>query len=232
MRLRAPYVDETPMKAQDSRPVSRRPGVPPLLIARDSAYARLMVHSALMHEEDGALARRIMAAGSQRDASAESELCRRFAPRIRLYGLRHLRNDAAAADLTQDVLMLTLQKLRAAAVREPDRLASFVLGTCRQVVIDGRRSGNRRERILDAFAGDFASILDDDTHAPDADRLQQCLERLPERERTVLVMTFYDDQPADTVGAQLRLSAGNVRVIRHRGIERLKACMQVAEDAR
>jgi RNA polymerase sigma-70 factor, ECF subfamily len=191
-----------------------------------------MEHSALMHGDDGALARRIMTAGLEPDAAAESELCRRFAPRIRLYGLRHLRSDAAAADLMQEVLLMTLQKLRAGAIREPDRLASFILGTCRQVVIDGRRSGSRRERILDTFSLEFESILDDDTHALDADRLQQCLERLPERERAVLVMTFYDDRPADAVGEDLRLSAGNVRVIRHRGIERLKTCMQVAEETR
>jgi RNA polymerase sigma-70 factor, ECF subfamily len=201
----------------------------PFSTPKDSAYARLMEHSALMHEEDGELARRIMAAGPQRDAAAESEFCRRFAPRIRLYGLRHLRSDAAAADLMQDVLVMTLQKLRAGALREPERLASFILGTCRQVVVDGRRSGARRERILDAFSAEFTPIPDDDVYALDADRLQQCLERLPERERAVLVMTFYDDRPADAVGQELRLSAGNVRVIRHRGIERLKACMQVAE---
>jgi RNA polymerase sigma-70 factor (ECF subfamily) len=204
----------------------------PLSIAPDSAYARLMQLSALMHEDDGALARRIMGAGSQTDVAAESELCRRFAPRIRLYGLRHLRSEAAAADLTQEVLLMTLQKLRASALREPDRLASFILGTCRQVVVDGRRSGTRRERILDTFAVEFVSIVDEDTHALDTDRLQQCLERLPERGRTVLLMSFYDDRPADAVGEQLRLSAGNVRVIRHRGIERLKACMQVAEATR
>lgn len=60
-------------------------------------------------------------------------------------------------------------------------------------------------------------------------RLEQCLERLPERERAVLVMTFYDDRPAEEVGATLGLSAGNVRVIRHRGIERLRVCMNVTE---
>ena len=201
----------------------------PFSTPKDSAYARLMEHSALMHEEDGGLARRIMAAGPRRDAAAESEFCRRFAPRIRLYGLRHLRSDAAAADLMQDVLVMTLQKLRAGALREPERLASFILGTCRQVVVDGRRSGARRERILDTFSAEFTSLPDEDAHALDADRLQRCLERLPERERAVLVMTFYDDRPADAVGQELRLSAGNVRVIRHRGIERLKGCMQVAE---
>ena len=97
------------------------------------------------------------AAAPGRDPAAESEFCRRFAPRIRLYGLRHLRSEAAAADLTQDVLLMTLQKLRSGAVREPDRLASFILGTCRQVVIDGRRSGTRREKLLGMFAEDMTS---------------------------------------------------------------------------
>ncbi|HKE96915.1 MAG TPA: sigma-70 family RNA polymerase sigma factor [Povalibacter sp.] len=183
-----------------------------------------------MHDEDGALARRIMAAAPQTDAAAEAELCRRFAPRIRLYGLRHLRSDAAAADLIQDVLVMTLQKLRAGAVREPERLASFILGTCRQVVVDGRRIGQRRERILDTFAPDLQGVIEDDVTDLDADRLHHCLARLPERERVVLMMTFYDDRPADAVGRELGLSAGNVRVIRHRGVERLKACMQATEE--
>ena len=54
---------------------------------------------------------------------------------------------------------------------------------------------------------------------------RRCLGALPERERAVLVMTFYDDRPADAVAAELGLSAGNVRVIRHRGLERLRGCM-------
>ena len=188
-------------------------------------YARVVNPPAPAHD-DGELARRIVAAGAARDADAEAELCRRFAPRIRLYGLRHLRSEAAAADLVQDVLMLTLEKLRAGAVREPDRLASFILGTCRQTVIDGRRGGQRRQRILDTFAPtmDFAS--EDSDTALDASRLEHCLELLPERERSVLVMTFYDDRPADEVGAALGLSAGNVRVIRHRGIERMRRCVE------
>jgi RNA polymerase sigma-70 factor (ECF subfamily) len=202
-----------------------------LSIATDSVYAARVQRFATMDEDEGALARRILAAAPDRDAAAESELCRRFAPRIRLYGLRHLRSEAAAADLAQDVLLMTLQKLRAGAVREPERLASFILGTCRQMVIDGRRNTVRRERILDTFAMDLPSVIEDGTEALHPDRLHYCLERLPERERAVLVMTFYDDRPADAVGLELGLSAGNVRVMRHRGIEKLKGCMR-AEQAR
>jgi RNA polymerase sigma-70 factor (ECF subfamily) len=39
------------------------------------------------------------------------------------------------------------------------------------------------------------------------------------------VMSFYDDQPSEVVGEQLGLSAGNVRVIRHRGIDKLRRCV-------
>jgi RNA polymerase sigma-70 factor (ECF subfamily) len=199
-----------------------------LLIAYRAPYAAPVQHLAPV-EDDAELARRIAAAAPGRDDSAEAELCRRFAPRVRLYGLRHLRSEAAAADLIQDVLLMTLQKLRAGEVREPERLASFILGTCRQVVIDGRRSGQRRERLLETFAEDLVPFADAQVEALDTDRLGDCLQRLPERERAVLMMTFYDDRPAEAVGTELGLSAGNVRVIRHRGIERLRVCMQVEE---
>jgi RNA polymerase sigma-70 factor (ECF subfamily) len=41
-----------------------------------------------------------------------------MAPRIRLYGLRHLRDEHAADDLTQQVLITTLETLRAGRLRE------------------------------------------------------------------------------------------------------------------
>ena len=59
---------------------------------------------------------------------AEAELFRRMAPRIRLYGLRHLRDEHAADDLTQQVLITTLETLRAGHLREPEKLASFYGG--------------------------------------------------------------------------------------------------------
>src|SRR6187200_1041658 len=115
-----------------------------------SSYASRMGVAASDAVDDAALARRIIACAPDRDRLAEAELCRRLGPRIRLYGLKHLRDKASAADLMQDVLVMVLQKLREGAVREPERVASFVLGTARQMVVDGRRSGRRRGRILEA----------------------------------------------------------------------------------
>jgi RNA polymerase sigma-70 factor (ECF subfamily) len=189
-------------------------------------YAPLMSLSVSEADDDSALARRIIGCAPGRDAAAEAEICRRLGPRIRLYGLKHLRNEAAAKDLMQDVLIMMLEKLREGAIREPERLASFVLGAARQMVVDGRRSVVRRVRILEAFPIDLMPSDEEASEPLDTARLGDCLGALPERERSVLVMTFYDDRPADAVASELGLSAGNVRVIRHRGLERLRGCME------
>ncbi len=47
--------------------------------------------------------------GSGHEGDTESEFCRRMAPRIRLYGLRHLRGPQAAEDQMQQVLVTTLE---------------------------------------------------------------------------------------------------------------------------
>src|SRR3954447_9619153 len=85
---------------------------------------------------------------------AETELFRRMAPRIRLYGLRHLRDQHAADDLVQQVLMTTLEALRAGRLRESDKLASFVLGMCRVTVLDLRRNAQKRDLLMQKFGND------------------------------------------------------------------------------
>jgi RNA polymerase sigma-70 factor (ECF subfamily) len=172
---------------------------------------------------DADLAPRI-AAG---DREAEAELCRRMAPRIRLYGLRHLRSPAAADDLVQQVLMKVLEALRTARLRESDKLAHFVLSTCRMTVLDLRRSSRRQEELLAIFGG---HLVPEPPPMPSVDdrQLARCVQALGERERSVVVMTFYDDQTGAETASFLGISEANVRVIRHRALRELRVCMGAA----
>ncbi|MBL0423338.1 sigma-70 family RNA polymerase sigma factor [Ramlibacter sp. AW1] len=158
-------------------------------------------------------------------ADAEAQLYRLLAPRVRRYGLRHLRDPHAAQDLMQQVMTLTIEQLRAGRVREPERVVSFVLGSCRMSVMHERRSRARHGELLERYGDPEPTASVEATHRLDHERVVACLERLAQRERSVLVLTFYDDQPADAVATQLGLSAGNVRVIRHRGIDKLRRCV-------
>src|SRR5688572_8277445 len=95
---------------------------------------------------DADLARQI--AAGQGDASwAERALYQRFAPRIELYGRRHLGSAAAAQDLVQQVILRVLEALRAGRVSSPGSLASFVLGTCRNLSSEVRRAEQRAQRL-------------------------------------------------------------------------------------
>jgi len=177
---------------------------------------------------DADLAHRVVS--GERDApEAEGELCRRLGPRVRLYGLRHLRDAAAADDLVQDVLVLTLERLRAGRVREPDRLGSFVLGACRLVVWNYRRGRRRRDALLDRFPGVFPRRTEPDNLLLDRGRLRDCLARLAERERSVLVLTFYAEEPSRAIAVRLGLSPENVRTVRHRAFARLRRCVHGGE---
>lgn len=159
------------------------------------------------------------------DPAAETALVLRLGPRVRLYGLRHLRDEAAADDLAQEVLLLTLERLRARRVRQPDRLASFVFGACRLVVRNLRRGKRRRDGLLERFAGEFPRRAEVDPLLLDRRRLRDCLAQLAERERRVLVLTFYADEPSTGIAARLGLSSENVRTIRHRAFVRLRDCV-------
>jgi RNA polymerase sigma-70 factor (ECF subfamily) len=175
--------------------------------------------------EEATLARRIAAGAPGSAREAEAQLYRLLAPRVRRYGIKHLRDEQAAADLAQQVLLMCIEKLRAGKLREPERVGSFVFGVCRMMVLELRRGNLRRERLLQQYGEDLA-IADAQVEPRfDDERVARCLERLAERERTVLILTFYEDKTAGEVADALGLAAGNVRVIRHRGLERLRDCV-------
>lgn len=169
----------------------------------------------------------VLRIGTGTDREAETEFVRRMGPRIRLYGLRHLREEHAADDLMQQVLITTLQTLRAGRLREPEKLASFVLGTCRMTVLDLRRGAQRKERLLEQYAVDLRLPATPVLPQVDREQLARCVRKLKERERSVVVMTFYDDRDGPDVARSLGLSEANVRVIRHRAVHQLRECMGV-----
>src|SRR6476646_7919696 len=139
---------------------------------------------------DGDLARAIASQERATAPAAEAELYRRFAPRVRLYGLRHLRDADAARDLAQQVLLLTIEKLRAGSVRDADQIASFILGVSRTQAVDLKRRERRRERLRETFMTDAVVAHSSETETLDLDRLEGCLARLAERERMIVMLTF------------------------------------------
>lgn len=174
---------------------------------------------------DGDIARRIAGGGPDGEA-AEGVLCRRFAGRIRLYGRRHLRDDQSAQDLVQLVLVRVLEALRAGRVENPESIGSFVLGTCRNVTFDLRRTESRQRAIESATLAVHAVAAPTPMSEHDVLRLHVCLRELPVRDHQVIRMTFMEDRDTGEVARRMGLTEGNVRVVRHRALAKLYDCME------
>ena len=173
---------------------------------------------------DGEVARAIAAAPPGTSQAEESELYRRFARRVQMYGRKHLRDDAAAEDLAQQVLLVTIERLRAGDVRNPDEIGSFILGTSRMLAGSTERKARRREMLTAQFhAADlYTQPASDGT---DIDAVERCLHQLAERDRRVLVLTFYADKTSAEIAGELGVTGAAVRVARHRALQRLRACV-------
>jgi RNA polymerase sigma-70 factor (ECF subfamily) len=180
---------------------------------------------------DGDLARAVTAQLPGSAEAAETELYRRFARRVRLYGLRHLRDEEAARDLVQQVMLLTIEKLRGGSIRDADQIGSFILGVSRTMTVDLKRRERRRERLREAFLLEPAVSDADIGVALDLDRLEACLGGLAGRERMIVLLTFYAERSARQVAEELAITEGHVRVIRHRAIGRLRQCMNASGGA-
>lgn len=172
---------------------------------------------------DAELARRV----TRGDREAETELCRRFAPRILLYGRKHLRADERAGELVQSVLVALIEALRAERVEHPEHLGRFVLGTCRHLADRIRRSD---ERIQPGELPEIATALPE-VEMLDFDAVARCLQHLDARALAVLHLSFYRERTAEQIAEALATTAGNVRVVRHRSIAQLRRCVEQRGEA-
>lgn len=174
---------------------------------------------------DAEVARRIAARGEDAPVH-EEELCRRYLNRARLYGLRHLRFDVTAAeDLAQQVMMVVIESLRAGRVEDLERIDRFMLGTCRNVAHSMRRSSQRQQDTTRRLSFELGDAVVAPWELVESRRVEECLGNLEPRESRVLQLLFQEQRTAAEAASALGTTAGNVRVIRHRAISRLRACV-------
>lgn len=155
----------------------------------------------------------------------ERALCRTYANRIRGYGLRHLRDSAAAEDLVQHVLLVVLQAVRNGRIEDPARIGAYVLGTCRYAVRDMQRGEARQRKIAEQTAAVLPDGYEPNWRRIDRERLERCLMELEARARQIVLATFAYEQDVGEIAEALDVSPGNVRVIRHRALAKLQLCV-------
>ena len=167
-------------------------------------------------------------------ASDESGLVRRFRERIRLFALRRLRDSAAAEDVAQETLRRVMEACRAGQLKNPSALPSFLFQTAHHICLQHFRSSSREGRALQRFSSEDAQnraphplavlIGDEQRNA-----VREALTRLGTEDRDLLRMMYYEEMDTGVLAQSLGVTAGALRVRKHRVLGRLAALLNRRE---
>jgi len=139
--------------------------------------------------------------------------------------LRILGNAADAEDVTQDTFVAALQRM---STYDPAQaIGPWLRAIARNRAIDLLR---RRARAPEPEPASSQSVEAVAIERLEAERVRAALARLPDRDRAMLVLRYWEDQPVETVARCLRMTDGAVRVALMRARRTLGAMLAMEES--
>jgi RNA polymerase sigma-70 factor (ECF subfamily) len=157
------------------------------------------------------------------DSKAELAFVERFAPRLRLILQARTHDPETAADLTQETLLEALCALRGGRLREPEKLASFVMGIARNLLNSHFRDQQRSPKLAEledapAVAASIQETLERDEYLRLA---AKAFATLDETDKAILRLTLVEDMKPGAIGDQLGLASAVVRQRKSRATKRI-----------
>jgi RNA polymerase sigma-70 factor (ECF subfamily) len=166
----------------------------------------------------------------QGDRRGPEALLDRYQMSVYNLSLRMLGNPADAEDATQEVFLRAFERL--SQYRPDQPFGSWLHGIARNHCIDVLR--RRRSVALEA-AGPLVASQDVEATALrtiEHQRLQAAMDRLPTRDRALLVLRYWEDQSVTAIARAMRLSEGATKVALLRARRSLKEILKSEEVSR
>jgi RNA polymerase sigma factor (sigma-70 family) len=177
-----------------------------------------MAWSILTSEEQISLAQAIR---EDRPGAGE-EFVRLFGERIRVMMVSRLRDAEEARELTQEALFAGWRVIREGRLRDPERLAAFVLGTARNVLNSYARAHAGITRPVPLTEDLLRLPAPAESRWVEHRRLVAvALKGLSAEDRLVLRLTFVDGLAPREIAARLGLGMEVVRARKSRAIKRV-----------
>ena len=161
----------------------------------------------------------------------ETELASRYWDRIRLFATRRVGDAALAEDIAQETLRRVIDALRAGRIQDTEAMAGFVFQTAKHVCQHAHRSAGREARAMrklpdpsESQGGHpdaLARLVSEERRA----RVRAALETLSPDDRDLLRAVYFEQIDATDLAARLGLTAGALRVRKHRAVQRLAAAL-------
>lgn len=150
-----------------------------------------------------------------------------YKDRIAVYVRRRISNAEDAADLSS----VTFEKVCASwksFVPEKGDVSSWVYTIARNTVFDFLRK-KKKERMDKPI--DFSqAVVSSSPLTPEEqllrnetlDKLYLALERLPQRERDIVILRFYHEKPLFEIAKKMKISYVNARYLNYRALNKMK----------
>ncbi|MFE2887123.1 RNA polymerase sigma factor [Streptomyces sp. NPDC059272] len=158
------------------------------------------------------------------DEACLDALHRRWGPLVYAHARRSTGDAREAEDITQ-LVFFAAWRGRAGFVPERGTLPGWLLGITRRKIADALAARTRRTELVDAAAAQLLLSAADEAVQPEAalDRvlLADELSRLPQPQRQVLNLAFYDDLTQTQIAELTGWPLGTVKSHARRGMHRL-----------
>jgi RNA polymerase sigma-70 factor (ECF subfamily) len=185
-----------------------------------------------MEPVDDSEAVRLALAGDPRGAEV---IVARYQMDVYNTSLRILGNAADAEDAAQDVFVRALTRLDQYRPNQP--LGAWLHGIARNRCIDMLR---RRRPLAELDPGAAVATGGEDVEqvalaSIERETLLAALDRLPSRQRALLVLRYWEDQPVEAVARALGMTEGAAKVAllrARRNLAALIALLEVGDGAR
>ena len=198
----------------------------------------LIVHSETTEAAEAEVATKLAARIVIGDRSAEAAFVERYQRGLLSLLRRKTGDPALAADLCQDALRISLERLREGGIDSPGRLAGYLHGAATNLVIAHYRRERRRDTHTDddavslapdPGAGQFAEVSREQI----ARCVRQLLDELPTpRDREILQQYYIDDRSKEDICLDLNLDALHFNRVLFRAKQRFRELMVRAERRR
>lgn len=176
------------------------------------------------------LPRRLIERAQSGDASARAELIRQWLPSVIQWATRLTGPRVDPEDIAQEVFLVALTKLH--TVRDTERIAPWLYGVTRKII-----SKHHRRAWLIRWVGPpeeeseglvFDPVVDFDN----VRHVRELLQRVPLKQREVLVLMCIEERTAGEVADLLGIAEGTVRSRLRLGKQRLRQLLQESGLAR
>lgn len=182
-------------------------------------------------------AARLTAAIKGGSRQAETEFVRRYRPGLMTLVRLRCSDVELCKDVVQETLQISLQRLRAGTIEQPQALAGFLRGTAINLLANELRRSERRlsdalldgwdEQIADEACGPYQSVENEDLSRA----VRQAINGLKiGRDRELLWLYYVEQNSKEQLCSHFELSAEHFDRVLHRAKNRLKALWERTLD--